>query len=221
MMLACALLGTSRGVRYWQDYRFSAALKRSEAASFPLSELLKTIGDWQLQEGSATTLDPKVAQIAGCTDHIVGTYVNKLTGVSLSVLVLFGPAQVVSRHIPAVCYPSAGYKSIDEPMLHTIALGTGRRSVLLRSEVFARGEGASAEREEVYYAFRHDQRWFPDAADDWKLFRHKPCMFKVQTQRRVAEFERRYLNNPTEQFLGLLLAEIERCLSTSRAGPTD
>jgi hypothetical protein len=41
-------------------------------------------------------------------------------------------------------------------------------------------------------------------------------MFKVQVQRPVSETERNEVNNPTEQFLALLIPQIESRIAQSR-----
>ncbi len=212
MLLACALLGASGGVRAWQDYRFGTALKQSEAPPFPLKDLPKVLGDWRSREGTEEKLDPEVARVAGCSDHVIRTYMNRTTGVSVTLLVLYGRADEVSYHLPVTCYPAAGYGAVEMPEMREIP--GDHTPALFRSEVFARG-GSARVRAEVYHAFLHGGRWIPDARGSWKEFRHHPSMFKVQTQRVVAERERRNVNNPSEQFLAVLLPEIERRLSPS------
>jgi len=44
-------------------------------------------------------------------------------------------------------------------------------------------------------------------------------MFKVQVQRPVPVSERREVSNPTEQFLALLLAQIEERIAAAPKGP--
>lgn len=219
MLLACLLLGVSGGVRAWQDRHFGLALHQTDVPPFPLKDLPRKLGVWEVQAGVEGKLDPEVARTAGCSDHVVRTYTNRATGVSVTVFVLFGRAQVVSFHTPEVCYASAGYVPVEEPLWRTIE--TGRGPALFRSGVFARGEGASSVHQEVYYSFRSNDRWAPDAAGSWKRFRHHPEMFKVQVQRQVAEHEHREVDNPTEQFLALLMPEIERRIALSRGGTED
>jgi len=208
MALACVLLGASGGVRWWQDHRFATKQSRVEISPFPLKELPQTFGDWQMREGSEKSLDPEVAQVAGCTDHVIRTYSNSITGVSLTILILFGPAHAIVSHRPEVCYPSAGYRMIESPLSRVIDNGKGPAAEF-RSEGFAR-EGGQRRREEVQYSFFHGNRWSPDANRFWKDFRHYPSMLKVQVQRHVSETEKRVVNNPTEQLLALLIPEIER-----------
>jgi hypothetical protein len=219
MTLACVLLGASGGVRAWQDHRFSTMLHQTEAPPFPLKELPKTLGDneWRAQDGGEQSLDPEVARIAGCSDSVIRSYRNTRTGVSVTVLILFGPAQAVYGHTPEVCYPSAGYQLVAPALPRTVACGN-RPAAGFRSEVFARQRDQRHRREEVYYSFRHGDRWSPDPFQNWKDFRHHPSMFKVQVQRPIAESEQRELNNPTEHFLALLLPEIERRLAQAFGG---
>jgi hypothetical protein len=211
MILASALLGASGGARAWQDSRFGAALKQSDVPPFPLKELPYELGCWKARQGSETRLDPEIARIAGCSDHLIRTYTDQTTGVSLVLLVLFGRSSEVAMHTPQVCYPSAGYAPVEAPMVRPIPGLTA----LFRSEVFAKGVGG---REEVHHSFLFNHQWIPEASGAWKQFRHHPSMFKVQVQRHVAENERRGVNNPTEEFLKVLLPEIEGRLSSTQTG---
>jgi Protein of unknown function (DUF3485) len=213
MTLACMLLGASGGVRAWQDRRFATVEEYVSVSPFPLKDLPQTLGDWRAQEGKDTSLDPEVARMAGSSDHLVRTYVHASTAQSLTVLILFGPAKIVYGHQPAVCYPMAGYRSVAETLTRLIPIGA-RPAAAFYSQVYARQRDQQWGRQEVYFSFRHGDRWYPDPSRFWKDFRHHPSMFKVQTQRLVMESElstaRREQDNPTEQFLARLLPEIER-----------
>jgi hypothetical protein len=217
MILACVLLGASGGVRAWQDYRFATVQDRVEAPPFPLKEVSRTLGDWQVQDGGETSLDPDIAKVAGCSDHVIRTYKNRLTGVSVTVLILFGPAEAVFGHRPEICYPSAGYRMVAEPTFREVASGAGPAAVFC-SEVFVREGEKRLGREEVHYSFRHGDLWTPNVEQFWKNFRHNPSMYKIQVQRTVSEAEKREVNNPSEQFLAFLLPEIEQKIAQSHGG---
>jgi hypothetical protein len=218
MTLACVLLGASGGVRAWQDYRFATVENYAAASPFPLKDLPQVLGEWQAVEGSEINLDPEIARIAGSSDHLIRTYSNLMTGQSVSVLILFGPAKFVFAHRPEVCYPRAGYEPVAETLSRTVSGGTGSPAEFF-SQVYAKRLDPRPRRQEVYFSFRHAERWSPDPQRFWKNFRHNPSMFKVQVQRLVAESERRELNNPTEQFLALLLPEIERRIAQAPKAP--
>jgi len=216
MVLACTLVGASGGVRAWQDRRFAVAHNRVENSPFSLKQLPQTLGEWHVQEGGEKSLDPEVAQIAGCTDDVIRTYTHADTGVSVTVLVLFGPAQALFSHRPEVCFPSAGYQMVATPATREVKIAPGSVAAI-RSEVFAREREKRRTHEEVLYSFRHGDRWSPDVENAWKDFRHNPSMFKVQVQRPVSETEQRDVNNPSEQLLAILLPEIERRIDLARS----
>ena len=218
MTLACILLGTSGGVRAWQDYRFATVQDQGKACPFPLKDLPEKLGnEWRLEEGGESQLDPKVKQVAGCTDSLIRTYRNATTGVTVTTLILFGPGKEVAGHTPEICFPAAGYRSVAEPSSHSVANGSGSAAEF-RSEVFARDQEHQSRREEVYYSFRHANRWSPDAQRYWKDFRHQPAIFKVQVQRPVSANEWRTVNNPSEQLLALLMPEIESRITQAQKG---
>ena len=56
------------------------------------------------------------------------------TGVSLTVLILFGPAEAVFGHRPEICYPSAGYRMVSDPFLSEVAVDS-MPAAMFRSEV--------------------------------------------------------------------------------------
>jgi hypothetical protein len=223
--LVLLLLGTSGAVRGWQERRFGASLGQAVHAPFPLKDLPTTLGDWQVQDGGEKTVDPRIQQIAGASTYLLRTYADQTTGVALSVLVLFGRADLIYGHTPDICYPAVGYSPAGEQLDRPIALGSGA-TAMFRSAVYSKPNGSNPYREEVYHGFRYQGRWIPDASAVQKEFRRDPRMFKVQIQRWIVPSERRASNNPTEQFLKLFLSEFERMLSgeqeaRSELRPTD
>jgi hypothetical protein len=222
MTLACALLGASGAARAWQDYRFATVQNAVSVPPFPLKDLPQTLGEWRAQDGGETSLDPRIARIAGSSDHVIRTYTNVTTGQSLSVLILFGPAQIVYAHRPEVCYPSAGYQPVAETLTRPIPNGSGPPAEFF-AQVYSRPRERQRTTQEVYFSFRHGNRWSPDPGQFWKAFRHHPSMFKVQIQRLLTGSElstaRREQDNPTEQFLALLLPQIERRADQASPNP--
>ena len=89
--------------------------------------------------------------------------------------------------------------------------------------MYSRKQDPQGGKQEVYFSFRHGDRWLSDPGRFWKEFRHYPSMFKVQIQRFMTDSElstaQRKLDNPTEQFLALLLPEIERRVTQASRNP--
>lgn len=214
--LACFFLGVSGFARQRQDRTIAEIAVAAEPCPFPLGELPLAFEGWRALEGEEQRLDPQVARIAGSTDHLIRTYVQEATGVAVTVLIIHGHGQTLSLHVPEVCYPTAGYGPGDDPI--DIPIANPRAPSVFRSLTFSRPSAARTEGLEILYSFRHDGRWYPDAAADWKRFRDRPSMFKIQTQRKLAPHERRHVANPSEQFLSAFLPAVEARLA--RGNPT-
>lgn len=222
---ACVLLAASGGARTLQERRHQAERNYVETCPFPLKSLPSKLGVWQMKEGGDQVLDPLTIRITGGTDHILRTYVDELTGVSMVVLLLFGPAEPVLPHTPEICFPSSGYSTAQDSSDRTIGFTTRdasgqpvKQSALFRSSVYEKSGGLSVRREEAYHSFRLEGAWSPYNNSKRKFARRSPGVFKIQIQRIVATNERRDTKeNPIEQFLSILLPEIERDIAEGSA----
>jgi hypothetical protein len=215
MVIGCALLVTSGVARSVQDRRHQVESSYSEACPFPLKSIPQTIGRWKLV-GDEIELDSLTMRITGGSDHIMRTYVDELTGVSLLVLALFGPAEPVLPHTPEICYPSSGYHPVGDQMDRVIESKEEKITSVFRSAIYAKSGGRAMLNEGVYYSFRLEGQWSPHAGSGRKFPRRNPSIFKVQVQRRMAEGERLGPNDPIEQFLSLLVPVIEREIKSAR-----
>jgi len=224
-IVGCALMTTSGIVRAIQERRFAVEKGYLEDCPFPLTSLPKELDGWRVIDGQDKTLDAPTARITGATEHVMRTYVDELTGVTLSVLILFGPAEPVLPHTPQICYPACGFTPTEEAS-QRIVKGPNNQSYTFRSGVYAKSGGRALVREVAYHSFRLEGPWSPDIATGRKFPRKNPGIFKVQIQRRVAEGELREHDDPIEQFLSRLIPEIDRRIAESQAakaatpGPT-
>ncbi len=200
--LAAGLLLVSGAARWREAERFGVLLEHGRAAPFRLAEIPFDLGDWH---GTSTDLDPRIALATGSSDSIYRLYVNQKTGVAIELFVLYGPATDLFIHTPEECYPKAGYELSEGPETRT----PEGLAAPFRSLVFTRGDAPREERQEVYYAWRYNDRWTPQAGIHKELERI-PGMFKVQLARDLAPRERRDVDNPCEAILKLLIPEIER-----------
>jgi hypothetical protein len=156
--------------------------------------------------------------ITGGSEHIMRTYADDQTGVTLSVLILFGPAVPVLPHTPAVCYPSSGYACADGPSDFTLKFrldddAKGRPvdgEARFRSAIYQKSAGRLTDRQAVCHSFRLEGTWSPDIGVGRKFPRQNPGIFKVQVQRPVGEGENLGAGDPMEQFLSALLTEMEK-----------
>jgi hypothetical protein len=207
VVLVCAVLVGSGGVRFWQAWKVDALFETGGKSSFPLQELPLTLGSWQ---GADASLDPQIARKAGASDAISRRYVDQTTGATVELIVLYGPAVELFFHTPEVCYPGAGYTQLDGPDQRVI--GTGGVHAPFRSLVFVKGQVADADRVEVYYSWRYHGRWTPEFGT-FKQFERIPGVYKIQLARRLTEQERRDVGPPCESLLDVLVPEIEHRLA--------
>jgi Protein of unknown function (DUF3485) len=224
VVIACVLLGTSGVVRGMQERRHQ--FERSYKAECPieLKKLPNHFGkEWSALPEGEKNLDELTMRITGGTDHVIKTYANNLTGVSLTVLVLYGPAEPVLPHTPQICYPSSGFEVGDIPTVRTIEYSLGENekgepikgNAAFLSASYAKPNGRQTLREGVYHSFRldlkdgKDGKWNPLIGVDQKFPRRNPGLFKVQIQRMIADGESLADGDPIEQFLKSFLTEIE------------
>jgi hypothetical protein len=208
-----ALLAASGAVRGWQDHRLVLAARDAEQNPIRLADLPNRIGSWRAMEKDLS-LDSKTIQIAGCSDYVTRAYADDRTGVVVTALVAYGPAEKIVHHSPAVCYPAVGFERQAGPDDRTI--GPDGRPARLRSFVFVKPDALARERVCVYAGFRHAGAWTPDSSGSRKRFRHDPGMFKIQVERRIGPGERCGPGDPIEQFSAAMIGEIERELAAGR-----
>jgi hypothetical protein len=226
--VACVLLGSSAVVRGLQESRHKDEASYHETCPFPLEQIPADLGIWKMVSAGDQKLDQDTMRITGGTDHILRTYVDKLTGVKLVVLLLFGPVEPVIPHTPEACYPANGFSNAmdatNRDIKYTNKDASGQdheAKATFRSAVYQKSGGRGMVREGVYHSFRLEGRWSPNVGAGRKFPRRNPGVFKIQVQRMVADGERRAdeknIVDPIEQFLGALIPEIEREISAAPA----
>ena len=217
--LGASLLLVSSGItRAVQSSGYAKEQSYPVNCPFPLSSIPRTIGDWKVAGGGEAALDPLTIRISGSTDHILRTYVDEMTGVMLSVLVLFGPAEPVLPHTPQICYPASGHKAIGDPVDLDIKIGDSE-TARFRCSVFAKSGGRAIIRNAVYHSFLLEQLWTPAVATQ-KFPRKNPGIFKVQIQRRIGDVESVGKDEPIEGFVQQLLPLLEKMIADAQARPT-
>ena len=208
------ILAGSGGTRLWQEHRLARTLERGRVSPFPLAELPLILDAWK---GRDAEMDPRIVRGSGSTDIVTRRYVNQKTGVSLDVVILYGPTSDMFIHTPELCYPAAGFEVLPGTVERSIPVeGTG--SVPFRSLAFTKGEGGLADTQEVYYSLWYDGRWTTQSTSP-KASQRIPGMYKVQLSRRISSRERRDLDNPCEPFLASLVGQIEARMARGRARP--
>jgi hypothetical protein len=224
-VIACVFLGASGAVRAVQERRHQFEKSQKEACPIDLSKIPDHFGkDWKLIKGGERHLDELTMRITGGSDHTIRSYANELTGVIVTVLVLYGPAEPVLPHTPQVCYPASGYSPGDFPASRMISYSLGQDAqgrpiegqADFLSASFSKPNGRQVLREAVYHSYRLDGQWSYAIGVGRKFPRRNPGIFKVQIQRLVAEGERLDKGDPMEHFLKVFLSELEAEIKTAK-----
>lgn len=218
MVLACLLLGTSGGIRFWRDWQFRLRAEKGAVCPFPLNELPKTMGRWHWIEGSESQLEPEVARTAGSSINVLREYADETGAERISVMVLYGLAATVFAHAPDICYPGHGYRVILPPEDRRLVIPGMQEPAVCRAAVYAKKVGPTERYEVVYHTFFHNGQWLPELASRWKSFRYHPGAFKIQLQHTVSgglTLE----DGPSESLLSQLIQEINR-RATAQPGGT-
>ena len=206
LVMICLLLGASGALRYWRDFQFASLASQSKESPFPLKEIPPKLGNWRMIEGAEVTLDPQIARIAGSSDHVLRKYENAATGEKSTVLVLYGPSQLVWGHTPEVCYPTSGYKVVEPPRDLEIPNKSGG-SPPFREGLYGMFKGGAATYHEAFYSFLNGGVWTPNMEPRWKQFRYNPGMFKIQVERQLKDVGAR--DEACNDLLAALVEEIE------------
>jgi Protein of unknown function (DUF3485) len=214
--LICMLFVVAGEFRYWQDRQFHDLARKKEVSPFPLSEFPKELGSWRAKEGSETTLEPDIARIAGASDHLIRTYVDQKSEEAVVVMILYGLAKKVWAHVPTECYPANGFQDLKETTELDIPVPGKATTARFRMEHFAKYRPGERELREVYHSFLYDDEWGLDVGRFWKKFRSRPGMYKVQVQRQTPRSSNERENESLDEFLGLVVREIEQNLDAKR-----
>ena len=220
MVIACVLLTTTGLIRNDQDRQIGRDRSAIDPCPFPLNRLPENLGDWTIREGSEFQLDDQTVRITGSTEHLIRTYTDNFTGVQLSVLILYGPAEPVLPHTPEVCFPATGFRLESEIGQSDVAYNEDKEA-RFRTASYFRSRGRVGDQVRVYYSFRLDGVWAPDIGAGKRFNRSNPGIFKVQIQRPMMVGEQIARDEPIEKFLALLLPEIERRIAQGEAGPIE
>jgi Protein of unknown function (DUF3485) len=210
ILLVGLLCGISGGVRRWREWQFSSLARESGVAPFALKELPTELGDWRVVEGSESTLEPDIAQVAGASDHLIRTYISERSGASAVVMVIYGLATRVWAHTPDVCYPASGFDVIPPTQDIDIPIPEMTSRARFRVLQFAKFKAGHRDFRRVYYSCRNAGEWGLDMGSKWKRFRHHPGMYKIQIQTQAGSLDDSKDRESLERFLGELVREIER-----------
>jgi hypothetical protein len=186
------------------------------AQSPALTELVRrfdsvpmVIGDWQGRAFELPALDRAMAGAVACLSR---EYSNPARGITFSVLLLGGLPGKISTHTPDVCYTGAGF-TLDSPVPFTYRYGPDATVAEFKTALAIRG-GTNPSTLRIFWGWNASKGW--SAPDDprWK-FAANPALCKLYIVRETAGVAGDPQNDPCNDFLKVLLPELDRLVFTN------
>jgi hypothetical protein len=172
-----------------------------QTSAAKLSELPLTLGDWR---GEDSEMTPEEYSRAGIAGYVLRRYKHRLTGTELQVLLVCGRPGHVAVHSPEVCFQGEGYEFISQKRKYSSEDG----DFWVASLVKDRG---LPDQLRIFWSFGSAAMW--TAPGDPRItFARKPVLFKLYVVRHLQDLNDPLQNDPSLDFLKILLPEIQKCL---------
>ena len=162
------------------------------SAAEHVSSFPKQLGDWQLLEDS--TMSDSIQEMLGCAGYINRRYTHKITGQSVGLALIVGPAGPTAVHTPEICFSSRSYKVKGTPQPKLIEKqGDSFWGIHFDSR------HVGAEQLQVYYAWSKGLRW-EASANPRIQFGGESMLYKVQISGNVGLGFSKELADPAWDF---------------------
>jgi hypothetical protein len=195
------LTGLAHGLRTgrWQTSR------AVESAVAGLSRVPMDVGDWK---GEAVEVEAHAFAHVGADGFLVRRYQNRLTGRTLSVMLVGGLPGPISVHSPDVCYSGAGYEVVAPPGRVAVAAGAGESAEFLTGK-FRKTNAVVPSQLRIFWAWHAPGGgWSAPDNPRW-TFARSPALFKLYVIREMASPDERPEDDPALEFLRQLLPRLE------------
>jgi hypothetical protein len=164
------------------------------------------IGDW---EGEDAELDAQQREVSGGDGFLVRRFTNSL-GTKITVLIVCGRPGPVSVHSPEVCYQAVG-AIVNAPESRTIEFPEPHDDATFKVIRVQNAEDqVLPTRLEVFWTWNAHGKWETPSSPRLTFARY-PYLYKLYVIRTVERGEED-ADNPTPDFLKLLLPELEKAL---------
>jgi hypothetical protein len=176
-------------------------------------ELPLTTGAWTATERE---LPPRELQMLGAVGCLSRDYHHSTRGLKLSVLLLTGLPGDISTHTPEACYPGSGY-ILEAPEIRTYRYGPSGVPAEFRTAVASKA-GATPSILRIDWSWRDSKGWSAPEEPRWS-FGTEPMLAKLYVVREAADGTIDPEGDPCGEFLSQLLADLDRVVFSSEAGP--
>jgi len=166
-----------------------------------------------LGEGAWTAtsreLPSRELTMTGATGYLSRIYSNPSKGVQVSVLLLCGLPGDMATHTPDACYPGAGY-TLGASENHMVRYGQPESQVEFRTAIASRS-GSSPSVLRLFWGWRGSKGWSAPEEPRWS-FASEPVLTKIYIVRETAGAVADPKNDPCNEFMSLLLPQLDSVL---------
>lgn len=162
------------------------------------------IGDWK---ATARKLSPNEKDMTGAQASLVRVYTNRISGDSVSIMLLGGLPGSIGSHSPEVCYPGAGY-TLSESSRFDYKPGPDRPTAEFRTAIAARA-GINPSVLRIFWGWNHSAGWTASDNVRWQ-FASEPALCKLYVVRETGGADVKPEHDPCISFLRVVLPELDR-----------
>jgi hypothetical protein len=193
--------------RWTHRWQSSRALENavSRLAAVPLD-----VGDWQ---GAAQELDARHIARGEIDGYLMRNYTNRISGSTVSVLLVCGRGGPTCLHTPEVCYPGAGFSPEKQAERQELAAAAPARPAQFWVGKFHKPAAAVPEALRIYWAWTARGDW--SAPDSPRFhFASVAALYKLYVIQPLHELEpnRTQQEDPAVGFLKDFLPQLQRHL---------
>jgi hypothetical protein len=192
----------------WTDrWVVAGAVEESVAR---LDRLPERLGDW---EGSPLEMSAHEVALAGGAGHLARVYRNRVSGESVTVILLCGRPGPLSVHTPDVCYRGLGYLPTAQPVAWT---PPAAGSAEFFTAKFRKDGPDGARFLRILWAWGADGAW-QAPANPRLTFAQQPALYKLYLVRSMAREDESLKTGACVDFLREFLPAAERALFSPRS----
>jgi hypothetical protein len=179
-----------------------------QRAAARLDRLPLSLGsNWDVEE---TTLSAREVAVAAIEGYASRRYLNRRTGMILSVLLLCGQSGPMSVHTPDVCFAGAGYAPIGTQRLYEGPSGSHSE---FRVCDFKKENVATPTLLRVFLSWGSKEEWTVPARPRL-AFAGKPYLYKLYVSREMARPNEPINEDPATELIKELLPQLQETLWT-------
>lgn len=221
LLAGCAVLVLGGLVHGMWTGRWQSAEDSPIVARLP--NVPQLIGDWEAI--SEATINAEFQKIAGLSGYVQRTYRDRLTGATVTMLLMCGEPGPVSVHPPEACYSGQGYEVVGGSR-KTVAIAVAPEAGIetapqFKSARFAKPGVIAPSQTQIFWAWSDDGNWrIPD--NPRFDFAGAPILCKLYVTwdaplPEAGSKSARDETTPPEEFLAVLIPDLNKRVFSEEA----